>query len=515
MSRHTLDAERKVHLTGNLALVPSANLLGSATVHEADSPPAVLGAAPDITTGPQSTLGLSDFVPAQPAVELNLAPLPPAEPAVLGAVPATEATTDDGVLEFRPDPAEGAVYALLHEIQTPDGTIYDLSLPRSGVRGAVLGSGQDIVPGTLSFPVNRLVSQSNQPPAPGTEPPQVLGGIGEIVSGIVGSDVIKHVVQVVKAPIDHGLRHLIERYEGEPYVTTITPDGALGSKIEGAEAWRAAFAPTKEHRVLMIVHGFMSSVEGTLPAQWIREFGGRYDAVLGYNHPTITRDPVINAAELLALIPSDLRLNVDLVVHSRGGLVARSLVELQPGDPRFKVQRMLSCGSPHAGTLLADSEQWDRLISIGFTAASWLSTFTGMGAVFTFAPRILELLLRAGSQFVLDLPGVQAMDPNSTFLKQLNAPSDIIRRVDYAAVVSSFDPATIEKISFRESLRAMAAKAFMRTPNDLVVPTVSMSSIDLPGAGLPPERIFQTGVDHFTYFSRDDIRTFAGRMLHG
>jgi pimeloyl-ACP methyl ester carboxylesterase len=436
-----------------------------------------------------------------------------APPQVLGVTTPDE-TADTSLIEFQPDPGEGAVYALLHEIYTPDGLIYEISLPQSGVRGVeVLGSGgEETIPDMLRFPVRRLVRGGNVSGASGEGTPEVLG-IGDLITDVAERAVVKHVLHVIKAPVDSTLRQFIQRTEGEASVVPIEPDGTLGPPLESHDAWRARFDPAREHRVLLFVHGFASNVEKSLPRKWVAAFGPRYDAVLGYNHPTITPDPIQNAAKLLEMVPPDVQLRVDVVAHSRGGLVARSLVELQPNSPRLQVEHLLTCGAPHAGTLLADSDYWDRLISIGFTTASWLVKSSGVGLGAVFVPRLLELLLRAGSQFVLDLPGVEAMEPESLFLKQLNAPSDLAERVRYAAVVADFQPLALEHINYREALASLAAQVFMRTPNDLIVPTESMRSIDEPATVLPAGTVHTANNHHFFYFEPQEVQDFAEAFL--
>jgi pimeloyl-ACP methyl ester carboxylesterase len=349
----------------------------------------------------------------------------------------------------------------------------------------------------------------------GDEGPAVLGGVGELISDVVGDFATKHVLHVLKAPIDAGLRHIIEQFEEKPFVMMMGRDGSHIRPLSSAEEWRARFSPAREHRVLLFIHGFNSNITNSNPIYWIEELAPRYDAILGYNHPTISRDPIQNAAELLAMVPPDVRLNVDVIAHSRGGLVARSLVELQPVDPKLHIQRIITCGSPHAGTTLADRENWDRLISIGFTAANWVGRATGTGLAFGFVSQGLELLLRAGSQSLFDLPGIEAMDPGSPFLQKLNAPGDVMQHLPYAVVVSDFEPSDTPG-QLVQALTSMAAKVFFRVDNDLVVPTNSMSHIDKPYQSLPQERVFSTNVDHFAYFSEHpEIRSFGVNFLLG
>jgi hypothetical protein len=185
---------------------------------------------------------------------------------------------------------------------------------------------------------------------------------------------------------------------------------------------------------------------------------------------------------------------------------------LQEASPKFNVQRLITFGSPHGGTLLADHDRWDRLVSIGFTAISWLTRASGAGNLISFIPRGLEFLLRAGSQFLFELPGVRAMDPDSEFLKKLNAPGELAQHVHYAVVSSNFNPELMEQRSFRQALTSMAAQAFHGTPNDLIVPTPSMSHID-PDASPLNGRIYNTEINHFMYFTRPDVHDFTSQYL--
>jgi pimeloyl-ACP methyl ester carboxylesterase len=499
-----------------MMLRPMPTARGTARVRDVSPHPGVLGAASAQDEPLAGTLQLETFRQAQPPVELDLLPLQPqpGSPAVLGGPTATT-EKEAAFIEFQPDVGEQAVYALLHEIETPEGIVYDITLPQSGVRGGVvLGAGEDadIVPDMLRFPVYRHLD-SSKPPDSGEQPAPGVLGSGEVIAGIAGSEVIRHVLHVIKAPLENTLRQSVAAWEGEPFVTTIQPDGTPGELLAGAEAWRARFDPAREHRVLLYMHGFNSSVATSLPINWVRSFGTMYDAVLGYNHPTFTRDPIQNAADLLAQIPPDVRLKADVVAHSRGGLVSRSLVELQPTSPKLQIVRLITCGAPHAGTVIVEHERWDRLISIGFSALSWLTTVSSVGSGITFVTRGLELLLRAGSQFLFDLPGLEAMSPSSSFLRHLNAPSEFAPPVRYAVVSSDFNGIKMAQRNFRHALRSMAAQVFFQLPNDLVVPTTSMSQIDTPTSAPLGERVFQTDVDHFSYFLENDVQNFAETFL--
>jgi hypothetical protein len=70
----------------------------------------------------------------------------------------------------------------------------------------------------------------------------------------------------------------------------------------------------------------------------------------------------------------------------------------------------------------------------------------------------------------------------------------------------------MEQRNFRQALTAMAAQVFLKTPNDLVVPTPSMSHID-PGASPLDGRIYETEVNHFMYFTQRGVQDFTSEYL--
>lgn len=513
MRTSPLDGSRPVvPLTGSMALRPKSTIRGNVSMPE-PSAPGVLGATDDQGVPLTPTALSTTFTPAEPPIVLDLAPLPP--PGVLGA--ADEAVADPmeeiAMVEFQVDPGEEAVYVLLHEMYTPDGVVYDVTMAQPAPDQGVLGSSEQGTGPVLRCPVHRVIRE-RRAPGDQEEQPGVLGGPGELLGGVVGDLVFKRILHVVKAPVNRALRQFIASQETEPTVMVIGPEQTPDAPIESAEAWRSRFDPAREHRVLLFIHGFGSNSEASLPRSWVREFGSRYDAVLAYDHPTISRDPRQNAADLLAQIPDDLRLHVDLLAHSRGGLVSRSLVELHPATSKLNVQHLVTYGSPHAGTLLAHHERWDRLVSISLTAVSWLTS--AVAAPAAIIPKLLEYLLRAGGQFIFDLPGIGAMDPGSAFLQELNvAEPHLPPHTRYAAVTSTFDALSVPQLGFREALTALAAQAFMGVPNDLVVPTESMRSIDLPGASQLGDRVFTTNVDHFTYFNIPEVRAFVNNFYLG
>lgn len=437
---------------------------------------------PDLTLG----AGIAPPPPPLSLFEPVEQPIDVSESAVLGAAAAT-----DGELEYRP--AEPGLYVLLQQFELPDGVVYDLRLPEAPpADGHILGG-----PAPLRF---RL------PPLPA--PPPLLGGatlgLDSLVGGAVGALLGKRVVQLFKAQIDGALRLAVSRIEPRP--TLLALRDSL-QPLEGAERWRALLPPGQAHRALLYIHGFASSTTHShADTRLLPALAPGYALALGYDHPTFTRDPLENARDLLERIPPDVQLELDIVAHSRGGLVARSLAELVEPRPNLRLRTLVTSGTPHAGTVLADPARWDRLISIGLTAASWLAASAGATVLMT---KLLEYLLKAAAQGVFDLPGVLAMRPGSDTLKRLDA-GDGPRAAGmrYAGVASRYTVFS-SGLNVAESLTSLAAQAFIEAPNDLVVPTESM----LACAHISEQARHTAETNHFSYFENSGVLDFLRATL--
>ncbi len=198
-------------------------------------------------------------------------------------------------------------------------------------------------------------------------------------------------------------------------------------------------------------------------------------------------------------------LDVDIVCHSRGGLVARTLAErpaafgLAPA--RLRVGRIVFVGVPNAGTALADPDHMMAMIDRLTTA---LNLFPG-GPVTETLEAILTAVKMIGHGALKGLDGLASMQPGGTFLSHLNAGRAAPEA--YFAIGADYEPAD-------EGLKALVAgtiadavvdRIFEQTPNDLVVPEPGVFEVE--GAGgfpIPEARRLRVapdqGVVHTTLF---------------
>lgn len=302
-------------------------------------------------------------------------------------------------------------------------------------------------------------------------------------------------------------------------------------------------------RVLLLMHGTFSSTVGAFGALgstlWGRGFLEAalrsYDAVLGFDHKTLSVDPLANAADLLDRLeaigwrePPQL----DVITHSRGGLVFRSLMEhlLPASSFRPETRRAVFVGCPNAGTRLAQAENWhhfaDLYTNLAVAACRAIAILPQATAVSTVVTEIVKgvggFVKSLASHALAEggIPGLAAMQPQGDFVRTLNAEQPNQPTIDqtyYCAITSEFDTslASIDRLSeLPPRLLAMLAgqfmHRFMEVPNDLVVDTDSMTAIDRGQGNYVKERLDfgrTAAVYHCNYFSRPEVTAALARWL--
>ena len=193
-------------------------------------------------------------------------------------------------------------------------------------------------------------------------------------------------------------------------------------------------------RTLLFVHGTFSRAHGAfndLPLATMKKLGAMYDnRVIAFDHQSISRDPIENIDWLLGTIPDGLTLDFDIICHSRGGLVSRSLAERtdpMPGTRQIRVHRTALVGAVNNGTILADVSHWNDLIN---TLSTVLNT-VGI-AVGDAVDLVLSFVRQVAVAAYPELRGLACMVPTSDFLKELNARPR--GENEYLAIASNYEP---------------------------------------------------------------------------
>ena len=306
-------------------------------------------------------------------------------------------------------------------------------------------------------------------------------------------------------------------------------------------AWQVTAPTTDASKVLLFVHGTFSSTRGSF-AHLLTHQAGRsffavatatYDVVLGFDHRTLTENPMTNAKQLLAALQG-LGLSpgstIDAIAFSRGGLVIRSLVEtlLAEADllPGTKIGRVIFVGCTNGGTHLADADNVSDLIDVytnlfarvaaGIGA---LSGPTGMaiGKAVSSSFTLLGRFVQAVGDAAINeqaIPGLAAMRPDGDAVKTLNgAAGPGSADAAYFAISANFEPhldlaGNLAMEGVEIVLNRIAGRLFENAANDLVVDTVEMTNFGALAARLG-ERTFafgQTGtVYHTVYFAQPKV----------
>jgi len=276
-------------------------------------------------------------------------------------------------------------------------------------------------------------------------------------------------------------------------------------------------------RTLLLVHGIFDRVHGfafsplllwgDLLGKLHVHYGGR---VYGYDHRTVSVDPLKNAHDLLGFLPEGL--DVDIICHSRGGLVVRSLIEhpeVRTGldAKNIRVGQVIFVGAANQGSDLARSENLLQLLMIFTTHGARSQNPFAKATAAAFGP------LMAAAQIVAaqggKLPGVEALVPESDLIRTLNR-SNVQMKGEPSFIRANFGNT---KEPLLKRLEPISDKGFGSKLNDLVVP---LAGIDDLGNHNAPGRNRLTLNDnvtpqghwyHLNYFDSPAVRDFIKQRL--
>ena len=277
---------------------------------------------------------------------------------------------------------------------------------------------------------------------------------------------------------------------------------------------------------LLFLHGTNSSTAGSFGEIKGSELWKSMQSIYGQNiialqHETMTKSPIQNVTDLVNELPASCTLHV--ISHSRGGLVGDVLTRFCNGNAGFttteleyfeKTERKKDIADIKALQKVADTKSLtvDKFIRVACPAygttilSKRLDHFLNislnlLGALFGPGAALLNAEFKELISAAVDtkndpdqLPGLEAMNPSSPFLKILNNPDNSIN-----------SPLTVISgncgIKFNlKALLIIASKLFYLRDNDLVVDTKSMYCGSR--RNIPVQYFFDEGpdVDHVHYF---------------
>lgn len=265
---------------------------------------------------------------------------------------------------------------------------------------------------------------------------------------------------------------------------------------------------------LLLMHGTFSSAQGAfhlLPAATLDSLASMYSGrIFAFDHPTMHQSPNENVEQFLRMLPPDADLELDVVSHSRGGLVTRELSERLAEYDRqgrnVRVRRAVFVATPHRGTILADSrhgiKMLDRYTNLLTELPDNVFTITAE-ALFMVA----KLVYHGG---VKGLPGLRSMYPGGDYLRRLNAGAN--HQTRYYALAADFKPEGESLLSrFGWKVADALVDGVFGEANDGVVPTRGGYELESAATGFPiqaEQRVLfgkEDGIHHINYFGNPRV----------
>lgn len=290
---------------------------------------------------------------------------------------------------------------------------------------------------------------------------------------------------------------------------------------------------------LVLIHGTFSNSDNCITTfnataegqEFLKRAAKHYKGnVFAFDHPTLSVGPILNALDLARYFKGQ-KTKVDLVCHSRGGLVGRWWADaIDPNGNHCR--KAVFVGSPLAGTGLTAPPNIRSTINMLTKYGDAMQSATGAGSFVIPVLSVVECLLRvvtsitslAAKTPVVDaamamVPGLFAMSRvgnNPELLRLLEAGTADADR--YHAIISNFEPTDptwkFWRAFRKERIANFASDAIFDGANDLVVDTDSMdhlaktlrisSTLDFEDS---------TTVHHLNYFQQPRTIEFLSETL--
>lgn len=286
--------------------------------------------------------------------------------------------------------------------------------------------------------------------------------------------------------------------------------GYHNQQFTGAPNWDRI----REGKSLLFIHGTFSTAEAAYhglleDTAQIKKLEQAYEGrIFAFNHPSLSASPAGNIQQLATLLPEEMRGKpVDIVTHSRGGLVGRELMAQTQSatGPGLQVEKAILVAGPHNGTILTNEKHW----------VSLLDSYTNLllklpdGPITIILEAIISLVKILGANTVKGLPGLQSMLPEGDYLKDLGSRS--LGNAQLYGMGARYLPMGQGAVGI---VKALALKVVLKKlfgeDSDMVVPTQGSLSFGPEDAPLiPRERQMlydsDSAVNHINFFNNQRV----------
>ncbi|MEO9153135.1 MAG: alpha/beta hydrolase, partial [Lapillicoccus sp.] len=400
---------------------------------------------------------------------------------------------DEIVLET-PAPGDGNGQILLYAAE--DGSL-SWHLPDSVPAGEVPSRGGE----RRTYRLPREVVIASQD-AEGSGQRGVLGAVGTKLFKLL----VFPLIDPVLGKVGDYFAGKWEQKNRRNQVRWFAPDGfrGLAAAPFGADDW----ATLRGGPALLFVHGTFAqahtaygAVAPDVMATLHERYAGRVFAV---DHFTVSATPHDNVTWLAEQISGGEPLVLDVVTHSRGGLVGRALAEraaeLGFAD-KLTVRTLVMVASPNAGTALADKDHLSAMLD----RVTDLVQFVPDNGVTDVVGMVLAILKQLTIGAFGGLEGIMSMNPKGDYLTAFNETPG--SGATYRAMTSNYEPPTGSSLA-RVARDAGMDVVFAAAKNDLVVPTEGAFEVEgATGFPIADPYVFpdSAGVDHCGYFGRPEF----------
>jgi pimeloyl-ACP methyl ester carboxylesterase len=305
-------------------------------------------------------------------------------------------------------------------------------------------------------------------------------------------------------------------------------------------------------RILVFIHGIFSNNDHLLSELTATDHGRKflaqaskhYDQILAFDHPTLTVGPLLNALDLARAFAGS-QAQVDIIAHSRGGLVTRWWLEGFNGTGR--PSRAVLVGSPLYGTSLASPGRLRGAMSlltnygemIGGAAKAASMAVPMMAAAVGVLKVVTSVTSLAADTPLFDaaiamVPGLAACSRVSNN-GELNRLREIRQKApaEYFAVTANFEPenpgwkfwkGAVDRFKDAGADIVFRGDELDGADNDLVVNTKSMTTLygldddsGLPEHVIPESNTYSFGTNakvfHTNYFRQPETIAFLTKHL--
>jgi hypothetical protein len=381
--------------------------------------------------------------------------------------------------------------------------------PVHALRAVGPGSG----PVTMRFAIPAPMEQP-----PGSHTLEAAATAGAATSeGIVSFFKFKAITSLIggaEAKIIQFIAEKIEKRLKEEGIKDFDPQSPQFDRILSTDELKAMGS---RGRMALYIHGIFSSIDGAFSAvrndaDLMQALRAKYPGgIIGYDHWTISRRPQENAEMLLSELPPGL--DLDLICHSRGGLITRAVLELESLSKLSHLQtfrKAVFVASANQGSALAVEANWNRLINIFIGLSSLFGGNVGVSV------DLLLGLLKVLAHGAFALPSIKDLQPGSDLIQSLNAGHD--PRLEHASLVhANFDHAQSPLLKAADFA---VDTVFGGTANDLVVPFPDAIAFEPTAASVSVNTIQSYNSDgtgqgkvlHTNYFSQPEVKTILREL---